>query len=274
MPVAQHGRVWLQWEAEGHGEPVLMIMGLSGSLRAWYRLRPHVAAGHRAILLDNRGTGDSDGVTGPLSMRDMAGDALAVLDAAGEESAHVIGVSMGGMVAQHLALDHRERVRSLILGCTTAGGGGISRPPWRLLATAALRPLAGPARTFPLLAPALYAERSRREHPDRVDADLEIRIADATDARTTYAQMAAVARHDTRARLGELTGLPVTVLHGTEDVLMPIERGRELAGLIPGARLVEIPGAAHMLSTDAEDATAAAILAHLKRCAERSSQAA
>ena len=268
MSVARSGDAWINWRAEGEGEPVLMIMGLAGSSRAWFRLLPHVTREHRAIVFDNRGTGDSDGVTGPLRMRDLVADALAVLDAAEVESAHVIGVSMGGMIAQHLALDHRARVRSLILGCTTPGGGGT--PSWRLLAGTALRPLLGARRTFPLLAPALYAERTRRESPERVRADLEMRIADATEVRTSYAQMAAIAGHDTRARLHELGALPVTILHGTDDTLVPVRHGRALAEGIPGARLVELPDCGHMLTTDAEEAVVSAVLHHLRRCEERS----
>jgi 3-oxoadipate enol-lactonase len=270
MAVARSGDAWVSWRSEGEGEPVLMIMGLAGSSRAWFRLLPHVAREYRAIVFDHRGTGDSDAVTRPLRMRDLVADTLAVLDAAEIDRAHVIGVSMGGMIAQHLALDHRERVRSLILGCTTPGGGGT--PPWRLLAGTALRPLLGPRRTFPMLAPVLYAERTRREQPDRVRADFEMRLADGTPVRTSYAQMAAIAGHDTRERLRELAGLPVTVLHGAEDALVPARAGRALAEAIPGARLVEFPDCGHILTTDAEDAVAAAVLHHLKTCAERSPQ--
>src|SRR5262245_4560862 len=99
-----------------------MIMGLGASSRLWYRLSPWLRPRYRVILLDNRGTGDSDSVRSRLTMPAMARDAVSVLDAAGVESAHVIGASMGGMIAQHLALDDRERVRSLVLACTTAGG--------------------------------------------------------------------------------------------------------------------------------------------------------
>jgi len=270
MAIARSGSAWISWRAEGAGEPVLMIMGLAGSSQAWFRLLPHVAEGHRAIVFDNRGTGDSDGVSGPLRMRDLVADALAVLDAAEVRRAHLIGVSMGGMVAQHLALDHRDRVRSLILGCTTAGGRGA--PSWRLLAGTALRPLLGPRRTFPILAPALYAQRTRRERPERVRADLEMRIADATDVRTSYAQMAAIAGHDTRERLRELAGLPVTVIHGADDTLVPSRHGRFLAEAILGARLVELADCGHILTTDAQDAVISAVLHHLERCAERSPQ--
>jgi pimeloyl-ACP methyl ester carboxylesterase len=107
-----------------------------------------------------------------------------------------------------------------------------------------------------------------------VREDLQIRLADATDLRTTLAQMAAIARHDTRARVHELAGLEVTVIHGTEDALVPSDRGRELAAAIPGARLVMIPACGHMLTTDAEPEAAAAVRGHLERCAAPSSRVA
>src|SRR5690606_9798040 len=121
---------------------------------------------------------------GLLTMDDLVADTLAVLDAAGHERAHVIGVSMGGMIAQHLALKHRARVRSLILGCTTPVGRQ-GAPPWRLLAATALRPLAGSERTFRLVAPVLYAERTRRERPERIADDLRVRLQEATSVRTS-----------------------------------------------------------------------------------------
>ena len=277
--VADRDGAWLAWRSEGpteavaDPEPLLMIMGLSGSSRMWWRLLPHVSRRHNAIVFDHRGTGDSDPVTRPLRMTDLVDDSLAVLDAASVDRAHVIGVSMGGMIAQQLALDHRQRVRSLVLGCTTAGGRR-GAPPWRLLATSALRPLLGPERTFPLVAPALYSSRSRRERPERVREDLNIRIADATSARTTYAQMAAIASHDTRERLHELAGLPTLVLHGEDDALVPPERGRELAAAIPGAHIELLPACGHMLTTDAEELATEAILGHLERCAEPAPRAA
>jgi pimeloyl-ACP methyl ester carboxylesterase len=270
-------RKGIAWRAEGPletsaaGEPVLLIMGLGASSRLWYRLLPWITRRYRAILLDNRGTGDSAPVRSRLTMRDLADDALSVLDAAGEQSAHVVGVSMGGMIAQHLALDHPERVRSLVLGCTTAGGQSGS-PPLRLLATAALRPLLGTRLTFPLIAPALYARATLEERPDRVREDLERRMADGTSPITTYAQMGAIAGHDTRTRLGALAEVPTLVLHGLEDVLVPPKRGRDLAELIPGARLVLIPGCGHILGTDAEEETAGAILEHLDRCTAQGPQ--
>jgi 3-oxoadipate enol-lactonase len=261
-PIAWHER--RPTEPDAPGEPVLMIMGLAASGRMWFRLVPWISRRHRAILVDNRGTGSSPPVRSKLSMTSLARDALGALDEAGIESAHVIGASMGGMIAQHIALDHRERVRSLVLACTTPGGRG-GAPPWRMLAASALRPLVGSRRTFPLVTPLLYAEKTRKERPDRLREDLERRLADDTPMRTTYAQMGAIAGHDTRSRLAELAGLETLVLHGLEDALIPPDRGRDLADLIPGARLELLPACGHIVGTDAEELAAEAILAHLER---------
>jgi pimeloyl-ACP methyl ester carboxylesterase len=263
----------IAWRAEGPhetgapGEPVLLIMGLGASSRLWYRLLPWINRRHRAIVLDNRGTGDSRPVRSRLTMRGLAKDAIDVLDAAGEESAHVVGASMGGMIAQHVALEHRDRVRSLVLACTTAGGpSGL--PPWRMMATVALRPVLGARRTFSLVAPVLYAGTTLANCSDRVQEDLARRIADGTSPLTVYAQMGAIATHDTRNRLSELAGIPTLVVHGLEDGLVPPKRARELAEWIPAARLGLIPSCSHLLTTDAEEETARAIIAHLERCSD------
>jgi 3-oxoadipate enol-lactonase len=263
MALARNGGVEIAYRAVGprEGEPVLLIMGLGGSGRMWWRIEPHVARERPTLLIDNRGTGDSDPIRGRISMEDMAADAVAVLDAAGAERAHVVGVSMGGMIAQHLALDHRDRVRSLVLGCTTAGGRS-GPPPWRLLASTALRPLVGPTRTWRLVAPILYSQATRGR-PDRLREDLERRAADATPTATLLAQMGAIAGHDTRARLAELEGIPTLVLHGSQDALVPPAAGRYLADRIPGARLHVVEGAGHVMSTDAEEEVAEAILDHV-----------
>ena len=203
---------WIAWREEGPldpdagGDPVLLIMGLGASSRLWHRLLPWLAREHRVILFDNRGTGSSAPVRGRLTMSGLAADAVTVLDAAGIERAHVVGASMGGMIAQHVALDHRDRVRSLVLACTTPGGRS-GAPPWRLLASAAVRPLLGSRRSFPLVAPSLYAPATLADRPDRVAEDLELRMADATSPLTLYAQLGAIALHDTRSRLAELDGL-------------------------------------------------------------------
>lgn len=262
MPFAQSGEAAIHWEEQGAGDPLLLIMGLGGSAQAWYRLLPHLGnLGQRVITFDNRGTGSSARVKPPLSLRNMVQDALAVLAAADVEQADVFGVSMGGMIAQHLALDHRARVRSLLLGCTTATArAGL--PPWRLFAASGLRPIS-PDQALTLITPALYSRATREQHPERIREDFRVRRDEATSAHTVLAQMLAIAGHDVRARLHELDGLPVTVIHGSEDALVAPQRGRELAAGIPGARFQLIAGAGHLLLTDAEAEAVAAIRGHL-----------
>jgi pimeloyl-ACP methyl ester carboxylesterase len=268
MPYATTPASLISYTISGPSEEVedpqalLMIMGLAGSGAMWFRMLPHVARRHRAIVFDNRGTGGSSPAHRPLKMADMVGDAIAVLDAAGVQTAHVMGASMGGMIAQHLALEHRERVRSLLLACTTAGGRR-EPPNLRLTAAALMRPLVGRTRTFGLVAPALYSPRTQTEAPDRLSEDMRIRSADRVGALTPLMQGMAIAGHDTRSRLHELGGLPTLVVHGLDDRLVPPEHGRELANSIPGARLVEIPGAGHLLATDAEREVSTAVLDHI-----------
>jgi pimeloyl-ACP methyl ester carboxylesterase len=268
VPSACHSEVKIHWLRAGDpaGEPVLLIMGLSGSHRDWHRHVPHLAD-HDVILFDNRGTGRSSPVEGLLSMSDMVRDAVAVLDAAGVESAHVHGTSMGGMIAQHLALEHPERVRSLVLSATSPGGL-LRKPPWRMLLATALRPLVGWKRTWRLVAPLIYSEQTRVGAPGRVHEDLLIRHENATDGATTLGQLAAIARHSTRDRLGELAGLPVTVVHGDLDLLVPPSHGRALAEGIPGSRFVALERGAHVLTTDDELGLARAMQDHLARAAD------
>jgi pimeloyl-ACP methyl ester carboxylesterase len=111
MPFAENHGVRIYWDEQGQGEPLLMIMGLGYTAHMWYRARPLCAVHYRTVAFDNRGVGRSDVPPGPYSIELMASDAAAVLDAAAVRSAHVLGVSMGGMIAQEFALQYPERVQ-------------------------------------------------------------------------------------------------------------------------------------------------------------------
>ncbi len=128
-----------------------------------------------------------------------------------------------------------------------------------MVASIALRPFVGPGGTFRIVSPLLYSERTRTQYRDRLEADMAMRAEEVTPAHTALGQGAAIFRHDTRRRLGDLR-MPVLVLHGEDDRLVPVENGRELARLIPHAELVTVPNAGHLLGTDAEDETASALL--------------
>lgn len=271
MPDASHDGVRVHYEDVGprDGEPLVLIMGLGGSGRSWYRMLPHVEGVHRTLVVDNRGTGGTSDppIARPLSLGDMVEDVVAVLDDAGVDAAHVHGLSMGGMIAQQLGLRHPDRVRSLVLGCTTPGHR-IAReaPPWRLLAGGALGPV-DRRRSWRLVEPALYARRTIEQRRDRIREDLQVRATERIGLRTVPAQLVAAAGHRAHGRLSRLGAIPVTVIHGDEDRLIPPRAGFELAERIPGAVHVELPQCGHVISTDAEEQHAEALLAHLERAA-------
>lgn len=272
MPEARHGEVTVHYEDRGprDASPLVLIMGLGGAGASWFRMVPHLEGTYRLLILDNRGTGGTSDppLRRPLQLSDMVRDVVAVLDDAGVEAAHVHGVSMGGMISQQLALRHPERVRSLALGCTTAGHRiGREQPPWRLLAGGALGPI-DPKRSWRVVEPALYARRTILERRDRIREDLHVRAGERLGVRTVPAQLVAAAGHRAHDRLHRLEGLPVTVIHGDEDRLIPPRVGRDLASRIPGAQFVELDQCGHVMSTDAEERYAEVLLAHLAR-AER-----
>ena len=153
-------------------------------------------------------------------------------------------------------------MRTLSLVCTRPGQGEST--PWRMVASVALRPFVGPGRTFPLVAPLLYAERTRRERPEVLEDDLRVRFSDQAPGATALGQIAAMRGHDTRERLAELE-MPVLVMHGDEDALIPPESGRELARLIPGAELVMLRDCGHLVATDAEQECADALIGFIDR---------
>src|SRR6266700_4655400 len=161
----------IYWDGRGQDEPILFIMGLGYPSAMWHRTRPALAARYRTIALDNRGAGRSDTPPGPYSIRLMASDAAAVLDAAGIESAHVFGVSMGGMIAQEFALQYPQRVLSLILGCTAAGGPTAVRATSEVTRFLTARDMS-PEEAAKAMRPYIYDASTP---PERVEQDLAIR---------------------------------------------------------------------------------------------------
>jgi pimeloyl-ACP methyl ester carboxylesterase len=162
----------IYWDEQGQGEPVLLIMGLAYPSDAWYRTRPILAAKYRTIILDNRGVGRSDMPAGPYPIALMASDARAVLDAAGIQSAHVYGVSMGGMIAQEFTLQYPERVRSLILGCTAAGGSTAVQAKPEVAQMLMSRGIMTPDEAAEAAIPFIYDSGTPRA---RIDEDIAVR---------------------------------------------------------------------------------------------------
>ncbi len=255
MPYVVSEGTRLYWEEHGSGPPVLLIMGLSFTHEMWFRVLPAVAGRYRAILFDNRGMGSSDCPRGPYSIRQMARDAIQVMDAAGVAQAHVVGASMGGMIAQELTLRSPERVRSLVLGSTTYSGLLGEWPHFRhrprfnwASATRVERERA--------LRSLLYAESTPVE---RIEEDLRVRCQCAWSNKGFWNQFAGILMWNSYRRLPRIQA-PTLVLHGEEDHLVPPRNGKVVASRISGARFHLLPKAGHILITDQPEASTELLL--------------
>jgi pimeloyl-ACP methyl ester carboxylesterase len=247
--LASSANAELYYEVTGTGDPVLLVMGLGMAATGWWRTIPVLATRFRVIAFDNRGAGRSDCTPGPYKLTQLADDAVAVLDAAGEGSAHVYGISLGGMIAQELVLRHPERVRSLVLGATTPGGRRHEPPDDATLAF--IRRRAGMPAEEGVWAsvPYNYGSATRERHPERIGDDVVQRLRFPVGESGYRAQLTAAMRHDAGDRLGRVSA-PTLVLHGSEDRMVPVANGRTLAEVIPGARLKVLEGAGHLYPTD------------------------
>jgi 3-oxoadipate enol-lactonase len=260
MPFVENQGAKIYWDERSIGEPVLLIMGLGYPSDMWWRTRPLLDSRYRTIVLDNRGAGRSDVPPGPYPIALMAADALAVLDAAGVERAHVFGISMGGMIAQELALQNPRRVRSLILGCTAAGGPTAVRAEPEVSALLMNRGSMTPEEAATAAIPYIYDPGTPRE---RIDEDLAIRRPWLPQPDGYTAQLQGILAWEAYSRLPEVTS-PTLVIHGETDRLVPIGNGELIASRIPGAKLVRLPHASHIFPTDQTVACHQAILEFLK----------
>jgi pimeloyl-ACP methyl ester carboxylesterase len=241
----------IAWESDGpaDGPAVLLIMGLAWPAASWYRQVPALAERYRVIRLDNRGAGLTGDVPGaPYTVQTMAADCLAVLDEAGVAEAHVVGISMGGLMAQELALTVPERVRSL---CLLATHPGIAHAVLNPDAMEMLQKRATmtPAEAAEASIPFNYGPSTARE---RIEQDWAVRFPLAATNDGYLAQAMGTAQWSGFDRIPAIT-TPTLVVHGEIDRLVPLGNGQILADRIPGAELVVVPGANHVLTTDEDE---------------------
>jgi pimeloyl-ACP methyl ester carboxylesterase len=261
----------LAYRIDGAGPPVLMIQGVGAYGLGW---NPQVAIleKHFACLsFDNRGIGSSQPAGMRLSVDQMAADALALMDAAGWDSAHIVGHSLGGLIALQLALAAKSRVRSLSLLCTFARGAHAMRMTASLL-WIVLRIRFAPRRWrreafMELVLPSGQTKGYPDDIADRLSAVFGHDIADIPPI--TSQQLAAMRHADVTPRLHELSGIPTLVISGAKDMIARPSSGRAIAEGIPGARYLEIPGASHAFPILEAERCAALLLEHLAE-AERS----
>lgn len=246
MPKAAVKGTQLHYERAGSGEPLLLIQGMSGTHVSWGEpFKGALEESFDVVAFDNRGIGLSDRISEPFTIAEMAADTAALLDQLGWESAHVVGISMGGMIAQELALAHPDRLRSLALGCTYCGGPGSQLMPQenaeKLLAAFASgdRDQAIRAGYEVNLSPAFRAD----ENTFAAFNEMATSVPAARDV--IQLQLQAIIGHDTSGRLGEVA-TPTMIVHGTVDGVLPYANGEQISGLMPAARFETFEEVGHM----------------------------
>lgn len=265
MPITNANGIDLYYEVHGEGEPLLLIMGLSLNSKSWFRTVPALSEHYQVIIFDNRGVGLSGKPNTPYSIELMAEDARTVLDTVGVESAHVYGVSMGGMIAQKLAIKYPEKIRSLILGCTTSGGANHVQPGADVTIQMLSR---GSTSSTPeeiawATASILYSQSFIENHRDLVAEDIQKRIEIPILPYAYVLQLQACLTHDTYDEIDQIKA-PTLVIHGDADRLVPYENGVTLAEKISNSELLTISGAGHIFITEANEIVNSKILRFLK----------
>ncbi len=265
MPTIRARDINLYYESHGAGDPLLMIMGLGSSALAWEpALIGELARSFRTIIYDNRGTGRSDKPREEYSIAGMAGDAAALRDALGVARAHIFGVSMGGMIAQEFALNHRARVHTLTLGCTTAGGrNAVPAPPESMKILMAPREGLSDADIIRRSWPLGYTGGYIRSHRDVLEAAIARVLLHPTPPYAYKLQLDSTFKFKTYDRLPQIAA-PTLVITGAEDVLIPARNSEIIAERIPGAELHIIAGAGHQFFHEKREEFAAALTDFLR----------
>ncbi len=263
MPMAKVGDINMEYYVEGEGPPLMMIMGYTGQASSWSeRFLEHLRPHFQIIRFSNRGTGLTDKPQTEYSIRMMAEDAAGLLAELGIEKAHVLGISMGGMIAQELVLNHPQAVQGLVLGCTTPGLSQGVQPSQEVLALLAPVPGASPEEQYEKAWPAIvtpeFVEREREFLEEMLRSELET----PTPVDTLGRQLAAIMRFDAYDRLPQIHS-PTLIIHGDRDVLVPPKNADILRERIPSASMRILPEVAHMFFWERPEESAEAIVEFL-----------
>jgi len=265
MPTVSVGSVELFHETHGSGTPLLLIMGLAVDSTGWALQTPEFAKHHRTTVFDNRGVGRSAKPAGPYTIAEMAEDAVGVMDALDITRAHVVGISMGGMIAQELALRYPERLDRLVLACTYAEplasmarqqqeslaqfGGSIDDAGAMAVDTSALDPMTLFQHLMPLVFTPTFLAQELPQLMQLMTGSLQWGFS----VEGILAQVQACMGHRTTDRLHQIAA-PTLVLTGDADRLIAPEHSDVLAEKIPGAQLVKLEGGSHGFNFETPDA--------------------
>jgi len=256
MPHARVGDIRIHYELQGQGQPLILIGSMGTDLNGWRLQSPEFSRRYRVVTFDNRGWGQSDAPDVPYSIAMMADDTAGLMDALGLDRAHVLGKSMGGQIAQELAIRHPQRVRSLVLASTSAGPYVLETPLLKEWAASALK---GTSRKtlFQIMLPFVFTDHTF-EDPEMAGMAIQMlawgtsrnKVPPASaEPHAIRRQFAACVEHYVRGRLGRVKA-PTLVIAGRDEFFIPLELCEELAASIPGARLAILEGGGHALNED------------------------
>ncbi|GAA4615851.1 alpha/beta fold hydrolase [Saccharopolyspora hordei] len=256
MPFAKTAdQAEIYYEVHGSGEPLVLLSGQANTHHWWDTVRGDFEADHQVIVLDYLGTGQSDKpVDAEYGVRRFATDVVCVLDELGIARAHVYGTSMGGKVAQWLAIDYPDRIGALVLGCTSAGGvHGLRADP------EIIRALTQPSEDAvrEVLVDLMYTPEYVREHPGPY-----VTLGSPMPDHARRGHLRASNAHDSWAVLDQITA-PTLVLHGTDDAFSPVDNAVILANRIPGAEVHYFDGARHAYFEERREEASSTVLSFL-----------
>jgi 3-oxoadipate enol-lactonase len=248
MPTLEVNGQTLYYEVHGEGEPLLCVMGLAADTLAWLLQVPAFSASYQTVIFDNRDVGQSSMADGPYEIADMARDALALADALELDSFHLLGLSMGGAIAQEMALAAPDRLRTLTLAVTFPAGGAWARKLSEVWA-ARVRRASREERVDELMLLTFSEEFFENEQQVTWVRGMMLQNPHPQDAEAFVRQLDAAGRHDAREGLPSVR-MPTHVIGAEHDILVPVWKSRELADLIPDARLTVIERSPHWANVE------------------------
>jgi pimeloyl-ACP methyl ester carboxylesterase len=253
--IAESAGTRIAYEVRGDGDPLVLVHGLAYDRAGWGRLPDLLADHFTVVLLDNRGVGESDAPGGPYTVAQLAADVAAVLEAAAIERTNVLGVSLGGYVAQEFALTYPDRLEKLVL-CSTAPGGPKAYPmPQATVEVFARYPTMEREAGLRMFVENSLGQRGVRDRPELVEEIFAYRLGHAPSVAAWRAQAEAGATYDSHDRIGAIAA-PTLVLHGGEDIVVDPRNAELLDELIPNAHLELVPERGHLLVWEDSDRVA------------------
>jgi len=254
-------KIWYDQGGE-QGSPVLLLMGFGMTCEAWMPQVPTLEKHHQVLRMDNRGVGRSGAVERPYTLREMAADAAGLVENQCFRDVHVVGVSMGGMIAQEFALHYPEKVRSLTL-IATHPGGPKHLPRAEAIGLFLKANMSRGKTRIAALSKLLYPKDVRQQFMEASESSqMANELYNPIPKETLRYQLMAVARHNTTRRLKRLKGKPVLIVKPMEDILVPAHASDELHRRIPGSRMISFSNAGHGITEQCSDELNAHLLAH------------